>query len=408
MLWHFFLAELDTGASANANYISGLKSLDYDKPDLSNVEVQKQKTMITHYNRRRLALYAFMKQSKYEGAIKNFFINIGKNNVSIAEKELGEYGVTASHIKEGEVIVPTVEAAYQLFLWLADVAFSTIPSKNPISSPVRRNIEANKKSSIKNKETLIESSLFTEDLEEAKDVEEDLDNSSSIKLSESWLRDFEDDGEMGEWANQFFSYVEKGRNGVIAAFNRIKELHSSDSEGDMRKAIWEDLEAGRLIIIDLSKGSSIVTTRLSEMIVNSILDNANRRFTDGEKPVNIQLIVEEAHNLFRRDGAKDSRDPWVRVSKEAAKYSIGLVYATQEVTSVDPQILSNTSNWIVAHLNSSQETSALARYYTFSDWQSHLINSESKGFVRMKTESSPFVVPVQIDLFNPNASKDWL
>lgn len=119
-----------------------------------------------------------------------------------------------------------------------------------------------------------------------------------------------------------------------------------------------------------------------------------------------QITVEEAHNLFRREGIKDSDvDPWVRLSKEAAKYHIGLVYATQEVSGVDPQILSNTSNWVIAHLNSKKETHELSSYYSFADWEEHLRSTEAKGFVRLKTESSPFVVPVQIAKFESNKEK---
>lgn len=119
--------------------------------------------------------------------------------------------------------------------------------------------------------------------------------------------------------------------------------------------------------------------------------------------VPFQIVVEEAHNLFSRGGNDDDyMDPWVRLSKEASKYEIGLVYATQEVSSVDTKILSNTSNWVISHLNSKKETSELSGYYNFSDWSDHLRRTETKGFVRLKTESSPFIIPVQMDLFDPS------
>jgi DNA helicase HerA-like ATPase len=83
--------------------------------------------------------------------------------------------------------------------------------------------------------------------------------------------------------------------------------------------------------------------------VNFLLSRANERYRSGQDAVPFQIVVEEAHNLFER-GAKDIAGTRGRGSRRAAKYQIGLVYATQEVSSVDQPILSNTSNWLVVHL----------------------------------------------------------
>ncbi|MEU7943156.1 DUF87 domain-containing protein [Micromonospora taraxaci] len=191
-----------------------------------------------------------------------------------------------------------------------------------------------------------------------------------------------------------------------AVLNRIRTLvdfHDSRSKGDLTDRVWGDLVQGRMVIVDLSIGSDQVVKLISERLVFRLIEKANQRFRSNQKNIPIQIVVEEAHNLFDRDkvGKSSSQnDPWVRLAKEAAKYGMGLVYATQEVTSIDKRILSNTSNWVVAHLNSDNETRELAHYYDFAVFANDLRRSEDRGYARVKTFSGKYIVPVQIAKFD--------
>jgi len=135
-------------------------------------------------------------------------------------------------------------------------------------------------------------------------------------------------------------------------------------------------------------------------VVTTLLNHARDEFAEGKRATPFQIVVEEAHNLFERGAKEVASDPWVRLSKEAAKYRIGLMYATQEVSSVDQRILSNTSNWLVAHLNSDNETRELSHYYDFKTWAESIRRVEDQGFVRMKTYSGKYIVPVQVAKFD--------
>jgi hypothetical protein len=182
---------------------------------------------------------------------------------------------------------------------------------------------------------------------------------------------------------------------------RLRAFHSPDSSTDYAEEIYGDLVKGRLVIVDLSRGTEQVLQLLSERVINHLLGHASERFVSGEEPYRIQIVIEEAHRLFDRKAYDaDSPSPYVRLAKEAAKLKIGLIYATQEVTGVAPAVLANTSNWIVAHLNNSDEIRALSKYYDFHSFEGAILSSEDRGYVRMKTRSGKYIVPVQVSKFD--------
>jgi hypothetical protein len=182
--------------------------------------------------------------------------------------------------------------------------------------------------------------------------------------------------------------------------NPLRPFHSPLTLMDPALEIYEDLLDGKIVIVDLHVGAEAITKALSESITRRVLTKQTEVFTSGLEPPHIQVMLEEAHNLFSTDRYKDDLDVWVKLAKEASKLNLGMTYATQEVSGVAHQVKANTANWVVAHLNNTTEVGELAKFYDFRSFSDAIMASEDRGYVRLKTLSSPYIVPVQIDKYD--------
>ena len=182
----------------------------------------------------------------------------------------------------------------------------------------------------------------------------------------------------------------------------LRRYHDPGTEGYYPDIIYESLADGDIVIVDLTQGTDEINQRISKTIVERVVERQVELFTGGEETHDMEVYVEEAHRLFGSDYLDDAdvTDPYVRLAKEAAKYNIGLIYATQEVSGVDGRVLANTANWIVTHLNNTNETKELSRYYNFEDFERLTLEAEDVGFARVKTLSGQFIIPTQIDEFD--------
>jgi hypothetical protein len=185
----------------------------------------------------------------------------------------------------------------------------------------------------------------------------------------------------------------------------VIDLHTDSADKPFETEIVEHLRSGYIVIVDLSQGDPSIQALYSERICVRLFRDAMDRFVKNRPNNFVQFYFEEAHNLFPKKEEKDLSQIYNRLAKEGAKLNLGLIYATQEVSSISANILKNTQNWFIAHLNNEDETKEVKKYYDFGDFTEGLVRfsaSSDKGFVRMKTYSNPFVVPVQVDRFPKN------
>jgi hypothetical protein len=199
------------------------------------------------------------------------------------------------------------------------------------------------------------------------------------------------------------------QGGYIPGFRLLqpfKEYHAPSRTTDVCDEIYSHLLNGKIVIIDLSVGDPALRERLSKRIARHIFYSSMAMFNAGKHPAHITFYIEEAHNLIGHQ--EPLTEIWPAIAKEGAKARLGLVYATQEVSSIRPNILANTENIIVSHLNNRNEIAELAKYYDFGDFADSLIRAQDVGFARIKTLSNPFVIPVQIDRFDPATARRQL
>lgn len=188
-----------------------------------------------------------------------------------------------------------------------------------------------------------------------------------------------------------------GRQAIGAA----KEYHGPHGSKEIANDIYALLREGRIVILDLSVGSPSIREELSKKLVREIFQKSSAQFNRGQRPPRVVIYVEEAHNLIGKKA--ELTEIWPRIAKEGAKYGIALVYATQEPSSIHQNILANTENFFVTHLNNDTEIRALSGFYDFADFGAGLKRSQDVGFARIKTLSANFVTPTQILKFEPES-----
>lgn len=218
------------------------------------------------------------------------------------------------------------------------------------------------------------------------------------------------------------SWADPELTGVLAIFEypagvqRLRALrpqHDPDVGGDFAQSIVAHLRAGRLVIVDQSMGDPEMNRAAADRILWELFNAQKADFIQPKKakdgsvlpPPDVLVYAEEAHNLLPKGSEGDVQNIWSRAAKEGSKYRLGLVYATQEPSTIQSNILKNTDNWFVAHLNNADEIKELRKYYDFDDFAGPILQVPEPGFIRMRTLSNPYIVLIQVKRFRVTESE---
>ena len=200
----------------------------------------------------------------------------------------------------------------------------------------------------------------------------------------------------------------------FAIMGNARQWHDLKSTTDYADDILNHVRSGRLVIFDQALGNPSMNERAAARIMQRIFVAQQQAFVSPEtdendkikKPLPVIIYVEEGHTLLPKGNEIDTTNIWARVAKEGAKFNIGLVYSTQEPSSIQTNILKNTENWFIAHLNNTDETRQLSKYNDFADFTDSITKVNETGFLRVRTLSSPYTLPVQISKFVAPTAKE--
>ena len=201
--------------------------------------------------------------------------------------------------------------------------------------------------------------------------------------------------------------IYSGTRGLAIA-RKARAWHNLDSEEDYADAVVNHVRNGKLVIVDQLLGDPELNRQAAERIVLNLFNAQQQSFIEAKmdpktgeivRPPHVIIYAEEAHTLLPRSSEDDNTNIWARIAKEGAKFNIGMVYSTQEPSSIQANILKNTENWFIAHLNNTDETNQISKFNDFKDFAGGILNVSETGLVKMRTKSSYFTIPVQIDEF---------
>ena len=194
----------------------------------------------------------------------------------------------------------------------------------------------------------------------------------------------------------------------LAIAKNARVWHDLASNEDYAEAVVRQVREGNLVIVDQLLGEPDLNRRAAARIVQRLFNAQQESFINAKldsetgeivRPPHVIVYAEEAHTLLPRASEDDNTNIWARIAKEGAKFNIGMVYSTQEPSSIQANILKNTENWFIAHLNNTDETNQISKFNDFKDFAGSILNVSETGLVKMRTQSSYFTIPVQIDEF---------
>ena len=176
--------------------------------------------------------------------------------------------------------------------------------------------------------------------------------------------------------------------------------HSPYAE-DFMVQILTALDLGGTVIVDLSNAPDKVVRYFAQKLCLAIFAEQEHKFKmNALSGRYVQIYFEEAHTIFPLQDTAMTH-VYARFAKEGAKFHIGIAYATQSPTTINPDLLAQTENFFIGHLSSQKEVDALCNLQVaFQGCENAIRFNRTPGLMQVLTQSHRYVVPMQAQLFD--------
>jgi DNA helicase HerA-like ATPase len=190
--------------------------------------------------------------------------------------------------------------------------------------------------------------------------------------------------------------------------NRIycKGIFDTDSGQTTITDICNDLEKGKVVIIDTSGFAGSIEILIGSLIATQVFERYRAHKNKGtlkDKPV-ISVFLEEAPRVLGKEVLEKGSNIFATIAREGRKFKIGLTAITQLPSLIPREILANMNTKIILGVEMQPERQAIidsASQDLSSD--SRAIAALDKGEAIITSNFTKFAIPVKIPLFEKYA-----
>ncbi|MFC1696909.1 ATP-binding protein [Nanoarchaeota archaeon] len=180
-------------------------------------------------------------------------------------------------------------------------------------------------------------------------------------------------------------HLEENRDGktIDTLLGRVKFFHRIELFMKETRCPFNEMFKGSTVIklIEFSDNPDLQTA-LCEIFLNKLLFTVKK---SGQSSLRAYCVIDEAHIL---DDGKDSyRSPLVKIAREARKYGLGLILASQMPKDFSKSVLHNTATIMTLKFNAKEEAKAVSeQMYGLTETDILNLGEIGFGFVKLGNE----------------------
>ncbi|MBT4804589.1 ATP-binding protein, partial [Candidatus Woesearchaeota archaeon] len=173
--------------------------------------------------------------------------------------------------------------------------------------------------------------------------------------------------------------------------------------------ICQDLEQGKIVIIDTSFFSGAIEILVGSLITTEIFEKYKYYKKTGilnDKPV-ISVVLEEAPRVLGKKVLEQGSNIFDTLAREGRKFKVGLIAITQLPSEIPKNILANMNTKIILGIEMNSERQAIIESSPQDLSQDNRnIAALDKGEALVTSTFTRFAVPIKIPLFEEFAQKE--